>query len=163
VTVKENNSGFGGIGQLELSYTEAMTRYALSALHDINVSFSDTPTQLTSVRFSVNHRIRDEWSAGLSAAWSWNRNDDDQFSGTRTDETTYTVGPSLSWTPVREWTLTAGYNFQRLHDNEENSDADRHLAYLQATFGMSLFDMLDGLSKAGGFYQPGRLIFPENR
>jgi hypothetical protein len=161
VKVKENNSGWGGIGQLELGYTEAMTRYALSALHDINVSFSDTPTQLTSVRFSVNHRIRDEWSAGLSAAWSWNRNDDEQFSGTRTDETIYTVGPSLSWTPVREWTFTAGYNFQRLHDNEENSDADRHLAYLQATFGMSVFDIVEGLARAGGFYQPGRLFFPD--
>jgi hypothetical protein len=160
VTTKEDNSGWGGIGQLDVSYTDAMTRYTLSALHDINVTFADGPTQLTSVRFGVNHRIRDEWSAGISAAWSWNRTDEDEFSSTQQDETTYSLSPSLSWTPLREWTFTAGYTFYRLHDGEEGSDANRHLAFIEATFGMSVFDIVDGLAKAGGFYQPGRLIFP---
>jgi hypothetical protein len=161
VTVKENNSGWGGIGQLELSYTEAMTRCTLSVLHDINVTFADGPTQLTSVRLAVNHRIRDEWSANWAAGWSWNRSDQDEYSSTKQDETTYILSPSLSWMPTREWTFTAGYSFQRLHDGEENSDADRHLVFLEASFGMSLFDMLEGVSKAAGFYQPGRLFFPD--
>jgi hypothetical protein len=163
VTVRQSNSGWGGIGQLDLSYTDGMTRYALSALHDLNVTFSESPTQLTSLRFSVNHRIRDEWSAGFSAGWSWNRNQDEQFSSTAIDETTYNIAPSLSWTPAREWRLTAGYSFLWLHDGEDNYNADRHLVFCEASFGMSLFDMLEGLSKAGGFYQPGRLIFPEYR
>jgi hypothetical protein len=161
VTVEKTNSGWGGVGQFELSYTEAMTRYALSALHDINVAYSDGPTELTSVSFSVNHRIRDEWSAGLSAAWSWNRSDDDEFTAARRDETTYSVSPSLSWTPVRAWTFTAGYGYLWLHDAEDDTNADRHLAFLEATFGRSLFDLLDDVSKGGGFYQPGRLIFPD--
>jgi len=112
------------------------------------------------VRFSVNHRIRDEWSANLSAAWSWNRSDDDEFTADRQDETTYSLTPGLSWTPAREWTFSAGYNFLRLHDDEAGTDAERHLAFLEATFGMSVFDLLEGAAALGGFYQPGRVIFP---
>jgi hypothetical protein len=160
VTVEETSSGWGGVGQLELSYAEETTRYALNVLHDINVAFSDGPTELTSVRFSVNHRIRDEWSANLSAAWSWNRSDDDEFTADRQDETTYSLTPGLSWTPAREWTFSAGYSFLRLHDDEAGTDAERHLAFLEATFGMSVFDLLEGAAALGGFYQPGRVIFP---
>jgi hypothetical protein len=160
VTVEETSSGWGGVGQLELSYSEEMTRYALNVLHDINVAFSDGPTELTSVRFSVNHRIRDEWSANLSAGWSWNRSDEDEFTAAGQDETTYSITPSLSWTPVREWTFTAGYSFLRLHDDEAGTDAERHLAFLEATFGLSVFDLMEGVAKLGGFYQPGRIIFP---
>jgi hypothetical protein len=160
VTVEETNSGWGGVGQFDLSYTEGLTRYSLSALPDINVTFADGPTELTSLRFSVNHRIRDEWSAGLSAGWSWNRSDEDEFVSAARDETTYSLSPSLSWTPVREWTFTAGYSFLRLEDDEDGTDAERHLAFLEATFGMSVFDIMDRFSKAGGFYQPGRILFP---
>jgi long-subunit fatty acid transport protein len=163
VTVEKTNSGWGGVGQFEVSYIDGMTRYAISALHDINVTFSDGPTELTSVRFSVNHSIRDEWSARFSASWSHNRNSDDEFSSVRRDETTYELAPSLSWTPVREWTLTAGYSYLWLHDDEEGTDADRHLTYLEATFGMSLFDIMESVAKMGGGFQPGRLVFPDNR
>jgi hypothetical protein len=141
VTENESDSGWGGIGHLGVEYVGEKTRASLTASHDINAaSGSQGVVQRTGLTFTGGHLLAEKLRLGAYAGAFRNKSGENEFSGEKIEEYSYSAGPSLRWEFYRDVTLEAGYSFTYLDDQEGDQGSVRHLGYVQIAYGLPLFE-----------------------
>jgi hypothetical protein len=141
VTENESDSGWGGIGHLAVEYVGETTRASLGASHDINASSgSQGVVQRTGLTFNGGHLLTEKLRLGAYAGAFRNKSDENEFSGEKIEEYSYSASPSLRWEFYRDVTLEAGYSFTYLDDQEGDQGSVRHLGYVQIAYGLPLFE-----------------------
>ena len=141
VTEEKSDSGWGGIGHLGVEYVGEKTRASLTASHDINAaSGSSGVVQRTGLTFNGGHLLTEKLRLGAYAGVFRNKSEEDQFSGEKIEEYSYSASPSLRWEFYRDFTLEASYSFTYIDDQGEDSSSNRHLGYVQIAYGLPLFE-----------------------
>jgi hypothetical protein len=142
-TVNENESdtGWGGIGHLAVEYVGERTRASLGASHDVTAaSGSRGVVQRTGLTFTGGHLLTEKLRLGTYLGAFRNKSGENQLSGQKIEEFSYSANPSLRWEFYRDVTLEAGYAFTYLDDQEGNQGSLRHLGYIQIAYGLPLFE-----------------------
>jgi opacity protein-like surface antigen len=141
VTEEERDSGWGAVGHAGLEYGGEKTRAGIDASHDIApLSGSTGVVQRSALTFNGGHLLTEKLRLGLFAGGFLNRSDENEFSGRKIDEASFTVNPSLRWELYRDITLEAGYAFTYVDNREDDTAASRNLAYIQLAYGLPLFE-----------------------
>jgi hypothetical protein len=141
VTEEENDSGWGGVGHAGLEYAGEKTRAGIDASHDVvPLSGSSGVVQRSALTFSGGHLLTEKLRLGLFAGGFLNKSDENEFSGQKIDEASFTVNPSLRWEFYRDVTLEAGYSFTYVDYRDDDTAASRSLAYVQIAYGLPLLE-----------------------
>jgi hypothetical protein len=138
-TGKESNSGWSPIAHAGLGYAGEKTHASLDAFYDVMTS-SDQLVQRTALTFSVGHLLTDKLRLGVFTGTFYNKSDDDEFSGTKSEYFTFIVNPSLRWEIWNDVTLEAGYTYTYLNDREGDAAAVGNLGYIQLAYGLPLLE-----------------------
>jgi hypothetical protein len=141
VTEEENDSGWGAIGHAGLEYAGERTRASLDASYDVApLSGSTGVVQRTALTFSGGHLLTEKLRLGLFTGAFRNKSDENEFSGQKIDEVSFTLNPSLRWEIYRDVTLEAGYSFTYVDYRDDDSAASRNLGYIQLAYGLPLLE-----------------------
>ena len=141
ITHNEKDHGWGGVGNVALSYKGEVTTASLSALKDVRPASGDRETtDRTSFLFKISRRFAEKFSAHLSGEYFLNKADAGELSRTDVDEQTISIRPGLSCEIIDNLILTASYTFTRLKDKEDNTEPERNLIYIQMSYGIPLFE-----------------------
>jgi hypothetical protein len=141
VTENENDTGWGGIGHLGVEYVGERTRASLTGSHDINAaSGSRGVVQRTGITFNGGHLLLEKLRLGAYAGVFRNKSGENEFSGEKIEEYSYSASPSLRWEFYRDVTLEAGYAFTYLDNQQDDENSVRHLGYIQLAYGLPLFE-----------------------
>jgi hypothetical protein len=141
VTEDENDTGWGAIGHLGVEYVGERTRASLTGSHDINAaSGSRGVVQRTGLTLNGGHLLAEKLRLGAYAGVFRNKSDENEFSGEKVEEYSYSASPSLRWEFYRDVTLEAGYSFTYLDNQEDDESSVRHLGYIQIAYGLPLFE-----------------------
>ena len=141
VTDQQSDSSWGGIGHLAVEYVGERTRASLGASHDVTAaSGGQGVVQRTGLTFNGGHLLTEKLRLGLFTGAFRNKSEEDEFSGEKIEEYSYSVRPSLRWEFYRDVTLEAGYSFTYLDNQADNESALRHLGYIQLAYGLPLFE-----------------------
>lgn len=141
ITVEENNTDFGGTGQVVLEILGELTRGRVSLRHGINPASGRGQTvERTEAVLDLNRRLGERFSVGIAGGYYHNSADRDEFSLSAIDEDAYYVRPTLQWEIFERFNLQAGYNFTYIDDHEENNDRKQNIVYVQAAYGVPLFE-----------------------
>jgi hypothetical protein len=141
VTEKKSDSGWGGIGHLAVEYAGEKTRASLGASHDVTAaSGSQGVVQRTGLTLTGGHLLTEKLRLGTYAGIFRNKSGENQFSGEKIEEYSYSASPSLRWEFYRDVTLEAGYSFTYLDDQAGDQGSVRHLGYVQIAYGLPLFE-----------------------
>jgi hypothetical protein len=141
VTGQENDSGWGGLGHAAVEYAGEATRASVDASHDVApLSGSTGVVQRTSLTFSGGHLLTEKLRLGLFTGVFRNKSGENEFSGQKIDEVSFTVNPSLRWEIYRDVTLEVGYSFTYVDYRDDDTAASRGLAYFQIAYGLPLLE-----------------------
>jgi hypothetical protein len=141
VTEQENDSGWGGLGHAALAYTGEVTHASVDLSHDVApLSGSTGVVQRTSLTFSGGHLLTEKLRLGLFTGVFRNKSGENEFSGQKVDEVSFTVTPNLRWEIYRDVTLEVGYNFTYVDYRADDTAASRSLAYFQIAYGLPLLE-----------------------
>jgi hypothetical protein len=141
VTEDENDTGWGAIGHLGVEYVGERTRASLTGSHDINAaSGSRGVVQRTGLTLNGGHLLAEKLRLGAYAGVFRNKSGENEFSGEKIEEYSYSASPSLRWEFYRDVTLEAGYSFTYLDNQEDDENSVRHLGYVQIAYGLPLFE-----------------------
>jgi hypothetical protein len=140
-TERESDSGWGGLGHAALAYTGEVTHASVDLSHDVApLSGSTGVVQRTSLTFSGGHLLTEKLRLGLFTGVFRNKSGENEFSGQKIDEVSFTVTPNLRWEIYRDVTLEVGYNFTYVDYREDDTAASRSLAYFQIAYGLPLLE-----------------------
>jgi hypothetical protein len=141
VTDQQSDSNWGGIGHLAVEYVGERTRASLGASHDVTAaSGGQGVVQRTGLTFNGGHLLTEKLRFGLFTSVFRNKSGENEFSGQKIEEYSYSVGPNLRWELFRDVTLEAGYSFTYLDNQADDESASRHLGYIQLAYGLPLFE-----------------------
>jgi hypothetical protein len=141
VTERENDSGWGAIGHAALGYVGEKTHASFDASYDVApLSGSQGVVQRTALTFSGGHLLTEKLRLGLFTGGFRNQSDENEFSGQKIDEYSFTVNPSLRWEIYRDVTLEAGYSFTYVDYRDDDTSASRNLGYIQIAYGLPLLE-----------------------
>jgi outer membrane protein assembly factor BamA len=141
VTDQQSDSNWGGIGHLSVEYVGERTRASLGASQDVTAaSGGQGVVQRTGLTFNGGHLLTEKLRLGFFTGVFRNKSDENEFSGEKTEEYSYSVSPNLRWEFYRDVTLEAGYSFTYLDNQADNESALRHLGYIQLAYGLPLFE-----------------------
>jgi hypothetical protein len=141
VSEQENDSGWGGIGHAAVEYAGERTRASVDASYDVApLSGSQGVVQRTALTFSGGHLLTEKLRLGLFTGVFRNKSDENEFSGEKIDEYSFTVNPSLRWEIYRDVTLEAGYSFTYVDYRDDDTNASRNLGYIQIAYGLPLLE-----------------------
>lgn len=156
--VEDSNSEWGGVGKLVMNYREERTSTNFTLSHGILPTSGDLgPTERTTARFAINHRLAEKLRVSFFTGWWRNRADADTFSAQDIDTDTVSVNPFLRWEFYDNFTLEGSYRFSYVWDHAADLETSRHLAFVQLAYGIPLFDWLGdyGPSSQWTGYQMG--------
>jgi hypothetical protein len=141
VTEQENDSGWGGIAHAALAYAGERTHASVDASYDVApLSGSTGVVQRTSLTFDGGHLLTEKLRLGLFSGVFRNKSDENEFSGQKIDEVSFTVIPSLRWEFYRDVTLEVGYSFTYVDYRQDDNAASRNLGYIQIAYGLPLLE-----------------------
>jgi hypothetical protein len=141
VREQETDSGWGGIGHAGVEYVGERTRASVDASYDVApLSGSSGVVQRTALTFSGGHLLTEKLRLGLFTGAFQNKSGENEFSGQKIDEVSFTANPSLRWEIYRDVTLEAGYSFTYVDYREDNNAGSRNLAYIQLAYGLPLLE-----------------------
>ncbi len=106
----------------------------------VPLSGSSGVVQRSALTFSGGHLLTEKLRLGLFAGGFLNKSDENEFSGQKIDEASFTVNPSLRWEFYRDVTLEAGYSFTYVDYRDDDTAASRSLAYVQIAYGLPLLE-----------------------
>jgi hypothetical protein len=104
------------------------------------LSGSQGVVQRTALTFSGGHLLTEKLRLGLFTGGFRNQSDENEFSGQKIDEYSFTVNPSLRWEIYRDVTLEAGYSFTYVDYRDDDTSASRNLGYIQIAYGLPLLE-----------------------
>lgn len=87
----------------------------------------------TAAVFSVSRRFLHDISGTLSAGVYLNTSDPGQFSFRTIDERSARVRPGIRWEATKKVVFEAAYEYNRVDYRVSDTDADRHLAFLNVS------------------------------
>lgn len=141
VTEEENDSGWGAVGHAGLGYAGEKTHASIDGSHDVvPLSGSSGVVQRSALTVNVGHLLTEKLRLGIFAGGFRNRSDENEFSGQKIDEVSFTVNPSLRWEVYRDVTLEAGYSFTCVDYRDDETAASQNLAYIQIAYGLPLLE-----------------------
>jgi hypothetical protein len=143
-TDTESQQSWGGIGSATLTYAGEVTRCELSVSHDLRTGGSISgPSNLSRVLFSLNHRLLYDLSVGFSTSYFRNTAGSSEYFDTEIDKSAFNIRPRFRWRFFRKLTLEGGYAYTRSEDLLNDTQVERHLAYVQLALGYPLWELID--------------------
>jgi len=105
---------------------------------------SRTPASRTAVRtagvLSLSRRFLHDVSGTLSAGVYRNRSDAGQYSFRTIDELSARIRPGIRWEATKNVVLEAVYEYNRVDYRTTDTDADRHLGFLNLALRYPVFE-----------------------
>ena len=141
---QESNSGWGWVGATILGYRGEKTRGDLLFSRDLSPgSGRGTPTVLTRAVGSARYRITQDLSLGLRAGVYRNEANSGDFGTQEIDQYTYRIRPGIRWDFYDNFSLAAAYSYTYLDNKVTDRNTNRNTVFLQVSYGLPLFDILD--------------------
>jgi hypothetical protein len=141
VTEQESDSGWGGIAHAGLAYAGERTHASVDASYDVApLSGSTGVVERTALTFDGGHLLTEKLRLGIFTGVFRNKSGENEFSGQKIDEVSFTVTPSLRWEFYRDVTLEVGYNFTYVDYRADDNAASRNLGYIQIAYGLPLLE-----------------------
>ncbi len=130
----ETTNDTGVVGDASLLYTGERTNASLTFSHNIAPAYGYSGASLrTAAVFSVSRRFLHDISGTLSAGVYLNTSDPGQFSFRTIDERSARVRPGIRWEATKKVVFEAAYEYNRVDYRVSDTDADRHLAFLNVS------------------------------
>lgn len=141
VAVEEKSREWGWVARASLGWRGIYNSARLSVGRDVDtVSGRAGAVERTSVSLAGDRRFTEDFVGTLAVDWFLNRTENDDASAQPTDETTWSVRPSLRWNLTRDVYLEGGYAFSNVDNREMDAEARRHLAFLRCSGRFPLFE-----------------------
>jgi hypothetical protein len=141
--VDDSSSEWGGVGNLEMNYRAERTFSSFSVSHGIfPASGRPGPTERTTARFAISHRLAEKLRINVPAGWIRNKAEGDQFSIDEIDQDALYIRPFIRWEFYDQFTLEAQYNFTYVFDHDDDNERYRNLIFVQLAYGIPLFDWI---------------------
>jgi hypothetical protein len=139
--VEENNKSYGGIGQVILRIQGELTQGSVSVRWGITpASGRGRTVERSEAVLNLGRRLAEKLTIGIAGGFYHNSADKDEFSALKIDEDTYYIQPTIQWEIFERFNLQAGYNFIYIDDHAVSNDRKQNMVYLQASYGMPLFE-----------------------
>lgn len=127
----ETTDDTGVVGDASLLYTGERTRASFTFSHNIAPAYGYSGATLrTAAVFSVSRRFLHDLSGTLSGGYYMNTSDPGQFSFQTIDERSARIRPGVRWAATKNLVLEAAYEYNRVDYRATDTDADRHLAFI---------------------------------
>ncbi|MBL0700788.1 MAG: outer membrane beta-barrel protein [Desulfosarcina sp.] len=140
-TQKENNSGTGMVARITTSYNGELTSGSLNFSHDVKASSGTSgATDRTSIELNIRRRFTYELSGRISTAYYLNKADAGDYSKIGTDETTWSIRPSIRYNFTRDIFMEASYYFTKNKDREDHTNITRNQFFIKISMDYPLFE-----------------------
>ena len=141
-TETKNETSKNAIGGAGMDYQGERTVFSLDLSKDLRTANGrQGAANLTRAMLDIGYRPYDKALISVTAKYFRNKADADEYSTQETDERTLHIRPTVSWEFIDHFTLEAGYNYTHYDDKRGDSQAERHVVYLQLIYVYPLFDM----------------------
>jgi len=139
--IETDDDGWGTVGQVRIDYRDERNSASLAAYRDISAaSGSYGATERTTVGIQAGRRLTEHLSSNISLQYFWNESDAGEISLQEVDEETFTITPLVRYAITDDLDLEAQYQYVRLEDNEDDTDANRSLIFLRLVYEFPLLD-----------------------
>jgi hypothetical protein len=128
-----DSSGYGGVGNVVISYNGEKTGINFSLNHDIQpASGQEGASERTGLGISMNRRFAYEFSGFLNCGYFLNQSDPNQYSREKIDQQTVYINPGIRYEITQDMSVEASYNYARVeYVGGDNSTADRNLVMVR--------------------------------
>jgi predicted porin len=128
VNVKQNNDGWGWVGNVSLHYEGERGNGSLTYNRDITpASGLNGAVERNALTLSTQYRMTSEFSILFSAGYYTNKSDAGQFSTQVIDERTIRVSPGVRYEFSKNIYLESSYDYTAVDYLESNTSANRNL------------------------------------
>lgn len=141
--VEKSNAGWGAIGSAGIAYRGERTTAGLNISTDLRTQGGATPSVLTRLTGSLDHRVLKDLRVGLTSGVYRNKADREDFSFRQIDTLTYRIGPRVRWEFWDDVALDGAYTFAYVDDEVAGGSRNQHRVYVQVAYGFELPDMMD--------------------
>ncbi|MBW2012086.1 MAG: hypothetical protein JRI32_10795 [Deltaproteobacteria bacterium] len=132
---EEKSTGWGGVGEVALSYRGELTDGSLSFFRDVRAASGRTgATERTALVFEIGRRITEKLRGNLSTGYYLNNSEGDDFAAEDIDEKTLRFQTRARYEFTKDIALEASYTFTTIRDSEENTTKNRNLVFMRAVF-----------------------------
>ena len=133
--------GVGFMGRAGLSYRDELNSASLSLAHDMQpASGSSGTVERTSLQCSLGRRIAERSRISFSTGYTLNKSTDTIAYVSATDESSWWVRPSISYSLTPELSVVGSYNYASVQDKQGNEDRERNLFMVRLEYRYSFFD-----------------------
>ena len=141
VTVSEETSAWGAMGNAVLSYKGEKTSLDFTLNQDIQPSSSGGgATNRTGLSVGMRRKFTQELSGVLTTGYFLNKSDQSQYSRVAIDEKTLYVAPGIRYDITRDMAVDLTYNYTQVDYQQNNSTADRNLVWVRFSLQYPLFE-----------------------
>jgi len=138
---EEKSTGWGGVGQVALSYRGELTDGSLSFFQDVRAASGRTgATERTALVCKIGRRFTEKLRGNLSAGYYLNNSEGDDFAVEEIDEKTLRCQTRARYEFTKDIALEASYTFTTIRDSEEHSTTNRNLVFMRAVFQYPLLE-----------------------
>jgi len=121
----------GVVGDASLLYTGERTNASFTLSQNLEPAYGSSGASVrTAAIFSVSRRFWQTLSGTLSAGYYVNKSDAGQYSFQTIDQRSARIRPGIRWEATNNVFLEAAYEYNRVNYRTTDTDADRHLAFL---------------------------------
>lgn len=138
---KRKNTGWGGVGQVALSYRGELTDGSLSFFRDVRAASGRTgATERTALVFEIGQRFTEKLRGNLSAGYYLNNSEGNDLAADDIDEKSLQCQTRARYEFTKDIALEASYTFTTIRDSEEHTTTNRNLVFLRAVFQYPLLE-----------------------
>jgi hypothetical protein len=136
----QEESQWGGVGQLTLTYKGETDTANVSLKHDLSPEGRRFgPSNRTSLTFGFSKRLTYELSATLAGGYFINRALPGRFSSDRTDEDSMFIAPGIRYQFNNDTAVDFSYTYNKVIYNLTRDTADRNVFRLNFRIQHELF------------------------
>nr|MBL0702031.1 hypothetical protein [Desulfobacterales bacterium] len=109
--------------------------------HDVKASSGTTgATDRTTLELNISRRFTYELSGRISTGYYMNNADKGEYSSTGTDETTWSIRPSIRYNFTQDLFMEASYNFIKNKDKADHTNITRNQFFIKISMDYPLFE-----------------------
>jgi predicted porin len=128
VKVKQNNDGWGWVGNVSMNYKGELGNASLTYNRDVTpASGLNGAVERNAFMLSTRYRMTYEFSILFSAGYYTNKSDAGQFSTQVIDERTIRVNPGVRYEFSKNIAVESSYDYTAVDYLESNTSANRNL------------------------------------
>lgn len=138
---KQTNSGWGGVGELEIGCQGMYAATSLTVSHDVGAASGlDGSVERSAAVLDLNYRFAEKVRAGISTGYYLNTADSGDLALDDTDKNTVNLKPYLRAYLTDNLSLDASYTYSQIEDHIDDITRQRNLYLLRLVWDYPVVD-----------------------